>query len=122
MLREAARLLSLIFNHRNMKKSIAICLVMGSVTLACKKNQDAPVTQAETVSHAYSALDKTRAKATFTSSPKVNTVTIEANNMKYVLDKKGENLYERNGVSARIEGDSLFIEQGGQVIPLKKLD
>ncbi len=98
-------------------------LVFVISTLSC--NQKAEIKEdlrQNIVSHAYSATDKTRAKATFLSSEKENTITIEANRQKFVLDKKGENYYERNGVSARVTNDSLFIEQGETVIPLKKVD
>lgn len=77
------------------------------------------------VSYPYKAEDGTRAKATFDNNDKAKTVTIEANNTKYVLDFKkatatGE-LYERNSISAETTPDSLFISQGDNVIHLGKV-
>lgn len=77
------------------------------------------------VSYPYKAEDGSRAKATFDDNGKSKTVTIEANNMEYVLDFKkataaGE-LYERNSISAETTADSLFISQGNQVIHLGKV-
>ncbi len=77
------------------------------------------------VSYPYKAIDGSRAKATFTENGKSKTITIEANNVKYVLDFKkatvmGE-LYERNSISAETTPDSLFISQGNNVIHLGKI-
>ncbi|WP_379967442.1 hypothetical protein [Epilithonimonas sp. UC225_85] len=77
------------------------------------------------VSYPYKAEDGTRAKATFTNDGKSKTITIEANNMKYVLDFKraiptGE-IYERNSISAESSEDSLLISQGNNVIHLGKI-
>lgn len=78
-----------------------------------------------TVSYPYKAEDGTRAKATFINDGKSKTITIEANNVKYVLDFKraiptGE-IYERNSISAEASEDSLFISQGNNVIHLGKI-
>ncbi len=77
------------------------------------------------VSYPYKANDGSRAKATFNNNGKSKTITIEANNMKYVLDFKkatltGE-LYERNSISAESSEDSLLISQGNNVIHLAKV-
>ena len=77
------------------------------------------------ISYPYKASDGSRAKATFINSGKAKTITIEANNMKYVLDFKkatptGE-LYERNSISAESSEDSLLISQGNNVIHLGKI-
>ena len=77
------------------------------------------------VSYPYKASDGSRAKATFIDNGKSKTITIEANNMKYVLDFKkatltGE-LYERNSISAESSEDSLLISQGNSVIHLAKV-
>lgn len=77
------------------------------------------------VSYPYKASDGSRAKATFIDNGKSKTITIEANNMKYVLDFKkatltGE-LYERNSISAESSEDSLLISQGNNVIHLGKV-
>lgn len=78
-----------------------------------------------TVSYPYKAEDGTRAKATFINDGKSKTITIEANNVKYVLDFKraiptGE-IYERNSISAEVSEDSLLISQGNNVIHLGKI-
>ncbi|MPS74570.1 MAG: hypothetical protein E2590_15665 [Chryseobacterium sp.] len=77
------------------------------------------------ISYPYKASDGSRAKATFIDDGKAKTITIEANNMKYVLDFKkatptGE-LYERNTISAESSEDSLLISQGNNVIHLAKV-
>ncbi|MDP9957608.1 hypothetical protein [Epilithonimonas hungarica] len=77
------------------------------------------------ISYPYKASDGSRAKATFIDNGKAKTITIEANNMKYVLDFKkatptGE-LYERNTISAEASEDSLLISQGNNVIHLAKV-
>ncbi len=77
------------------------------------------------VSYPYKANDGSRAKATFADNGKSNTIIIEANNQKYVLDFKkatptGE-LYERNSISAESSEDSLLISQGNNVIHLGKI-
>lgn len=72
----------------------------------------------------YSGLDNTKAKVTFLDSPTEHTVTIEANKHKFQLDRKDVNplktTYERNGIRAEKKGDSLYIIQDGNIIPLKK--
>ena len=74
------------------------------------------------VSYPYKASDGSRAKATFTDNEKSKTITIEANNMKYVLDFKQAtptgDLYERNSITAEASQDSLLISQGNNVIHL----
>ncbi|MFC0342686.1 hypothetical protein [Epilithonimonas hispanica] len=77
------------------------------------------------VSYPYKASDGSRAKATFIDDGKAKTITIEANNNKFVLDFKqattaGE-IYERNSISAESTEDSLLISQGNNVIHLAKV-
>ncbi|WP_312824063.1 hypothetical protein [Epilithonimonas sp.] len=77
------------------------------------------------VSYPYKASDGSRAKATFIDDGKAKTITIEANNNKFVLDFKqattaGE-IYERNSISAESTEDSLLISQGDNVIHLAKV-
>ncbi len=77
------------------------------------------------VSYPYKAIDGSRAKATFIDDGKAKTITIEANNNKFVLDFKqatsaGE-IYERNSISAEASEDSLLISQGNNVIHLGKV-
>ena len=66
----------------------------------------------------YKASNGNRANVVILNSEKEKTMTIRANGQKYVLDKKSETKYERNSVNAEIKGDSLFIEQGDNVISL----
>lgn len=73
----------------------------------------------------YKAVDGSRAKATFIENGKSKTITLEANNNKFVLDFKkktteGE-FYERNTISAETKGDSLLISQDNQVIHLVRV-
>lgn len=73
----------------------------------------------------YKAVDGSRAKATFIDNGKSKTITLEANNNKFVLDFKkktaeGE-FYERNTISAETKGDSLLISQDNQVMHLVKI-
>lgn len=72
-------------------------------------------------SFGYKASDGSRAKLTILDSEKEKTATIWANNHKFVLDKKADNHYERNGIHAEIKGDSLFITQDNNVIPLVRV-
>ena len=73
----------------------------------------------------YKAEDGSRAKATFNNNGKSKTITLEANNNKFVLDFKkktseGE-FYERNTISAETKGDSLLISQDNQVMHLARV-
>ena len=73
----------------------------------------------------YKAEDGSRAKATFIDNGKSKTITLEANNNKFVLDFKkktaeGE-FYERNTISAETKGDSLLISQDNQVMHLARV-
>jgi hypothetical protein len=95
----------------------------SATTTSMEKDVNGTVTK--NYSFPYKAADGSRAKATFDDNGKSKTITIEANNMKYVLDFKkatptGE-LYERNSISAESSEDSLLISQGNQVIHLGKV-
>ena len=94
----------------------------STTTTLMKKEVDGQ--KVSQISFPYKAEDGSRAKATFDNDGKSKTITIEANNMKYVLDFRkatadGE-IYERNSISAETTPDSLFISQGNQVIHLGK--
>lgn len=73
----------------------------------------------------YKGLDKSLAKIIFTNKPKENTITIIANDKKFILDKKGETkgetTYERSGIKAVVKGDSINLIQDQNVIPLVKV-
>ena len=77
----------------------------------------------ETNSYGYIASDASRANVTYQNEGNTHTITIKANNAKYVLDKKDgdadSQMYERNGVEAKVTSDSLFITQDDMVISLK---
>jgi len=95
----------------------------SATTTSMEKDVNGTVTK--NYSFPYKAADGSRAKATFDDNGKSKTITIEANNMKYVLDFKratstGE-LYERNSISAESSEDSLLISQGNNVIHLGKI-
>ena len=74
----------------------------------------------EEQSFLYTGLEKSKAKVTIINSEKEKTMIIEASNQKFQLDKKSDNLYERRGIKAEIKGDSLYIIQDDNIIPLKK--
>lgn len=88
----------------------------SSTTKKVTKEIDGQKTTEETKT--YKASNGSRANVTIINSPKENTMLIKANGTKYQLDKKSETLYERNGVSAKLKGDSLFINQDNMVIEL----
>lgn len=69
-------------------------------------------------SYTYKATDGTRAKVVFENSDKHNTLSVEANNTKFQLDKKADGQYERNGIKATVKGDSVIVEQDNNLIQL----
>ncbi len=85
---------------------------------------DGKVTDREE-SFLYSGLEKSKAKVIFIDKDKTHTITIQANNKTFILDKKeekeGTTTYERSGIKAEVKGDSLFIIQGDNIIPLGKV-
>lgn len=94
----------------------------SSTTTSYKKEVNGKVSREE--SFVYTGLDNSKAKIIFVDTDKEHTITIEANKRKFQLDKineaDGKINYERNGIKAEVKGDSLFIIQGDNVIPLKK--
>ena len=115
-----------------MKNKILITAVLGLSLLACKKESttvtdNASVTMNslkmdESKSFTYKATNGDRANLSFQNEGVDHTITIQANNMKYVLDRKDADEYsevfERNGVQAKLTSDSLIITQDGKEIPL----
>ncbi len=106
-----------------------IILPLAFLVLAgCKKNTEGnknvisgePKIEEKEESAIYKGLQNSVAKVTFTESEKGNTATIQANGKKFILDKKSDILYERNGIRAELKGDSLYIIQDDNIIPLKK--
>ncbi|ASK31671.1 hypothetical protein CEY12_16800 [Chryseobacterium sp. T16E-39] len=72
----------------------------------------------------YKATDGTLVKVVFKNDPKENTVAITSNKKTFTLpkteDKDGETIYKKDDMTARVKGDSLHLEQGNNVIELKK--
>ncbi|KFF27802.1 hypothetical protein [Chryseobacterium vrystaatense] len=72
----------------------------------------------------YKATDGTLVKVVFKNDPKENTVAITSNKKTFTLPKtetkNGETIYEKDDMTARVKGDSLHLEQGNNVIELKR--
>lgn len=72
----------------------------------------------------YKAMDGTLVKVVFKNDPKENTLTITSNKKTFVLTKaetKGdETVYKKDDMTAKVKGDSLHLEQGNNIIPLKR--
>ena len=121
-----------------MKKLAILSSIVLLTFTACKKEGNKAVLQKdgtenvmdnentlfdETTSYGYIATDGSRANVDYQNDGNNHTITIKANNTKYVLDKKDgdadSQIYERNGVEAKLTKDSLFISQDDTVIPLK---
>lgn len=72
----------------------------------------------------YKATDGTLVKVVFKNDPKESTVAITSNKKTFVLTKsetKGdETIYKKDDMTAKVKGDSLHLEQGDNVIPLKR--
>ncbi|AZA47353.1 hypothetical protein EG346_03760 [Chryseobacterium carnipullorum] len=72
----------------------------------------------------YKATDGTLVKVVFKNDPKENTVAITSNKKTFTLPKtetkNGETIYKKDDMTARVKGDSLHLEQGNNVIELKR--
>ncbi|MEO8255050.1 MAG: hypothetical protein ABI554_11755 [Flavobacterium sp.] len=72
----------------------------------------------------YKATDGTLVKVVFKNDPKESTVAITSNKKTFVLpksDTKGsETVYKKDDMTARVQGDSLHLEQGNNIIELKR--
>ncbi|AZA93948.1 Uncharacterised protein [Chryseobacterium nakagawai] len=72
----------------------------------------------------YKATDGTLVKVVFKNDPKESTVAITSNKKTFTLpktDTKGdETIYKKDDMTARVKGDSLHLEQGGNIIELKR--
>lgn len=121
-----------------MKNTVIIAAILVLSFTACKKEGNKAVLEKdvtenvavdsntlfdETSTYGYMATDGSRANVEYQNDGNNHTITIKANNTKYVLDKKDgdadSQMYERNGVEAKLTKDSLFITQDDKVIPLK---
>jgi hypothetical protein len=72
----------------------------------------------------YKATDGTLVKVVFKNDPKENNVAITSNKKTFTLPKTetkdGETIYKKDDMTARVKGDSLHLEQGNNVIELKR--
>ena len=72
----------------------------------------------------YKATDGTLVKVVFKNDPKESTVAITSNKKTFTLPKsetKGnETVYKKDDMTARVKGDSLHLEQGNNIIELKR--
>ena len=72
----------------------------------------------------YKATDGTLVKVVFKNDAKENTVAITSNKKTFTLPKsetKGdETIYKKDDMTARVKGDSLHLEQGNNIIELKR--
>ncbi|WP_417430851.1 hypothetical protein [Halpernia sp.] len=115
-----------------MKNTVVITAILGLSLMACKKENTANTKNVtsninslkmdESKSFTYLATNSERANLSFQNEGNDHRITIKANNMKYVLDKKDADsasmVFERNGVVAKLTKDSLIITQDDKVIPL----
>ena len=122
-----------------MKKTVVVLFSIGLFTLqSCSKEAgNKNVIKAEDHSehanmdkalvpgsntYTYRGLEGVRAKVIFSNTDTDKSVTIQANNNRFQLDKKSEENgvvhYERAGITAEAKGDSLIIHQDGNEIPL----
>lgn len=78
----------------------------------------------EKTDYVYKAIDGTLVKVVFKNDPKESTVAITSNKKTFVLTKsetKGnETIYKKDDMTARVVGDSLHLEQGNNIIELKR--
>ncbi|RMZ61147.1 hypothetical protein D1632_04070 [Chryseobacterium nematophagum] len=78
----------------------------------------------EKTNYVYKATDGTLVKVVFKNDPKESTVAITSNKKTFTLEKtttkKDEIIYKKDDMTARVKGDSLYLEQGDNIIPLKR--
>lgn len=93
-------------------------ITQGSSTL------DVNGQKTEKTDFVYKATDGTLVKVVFKNDPKESTVAITSNKKTFVLTKaetKGdETIYKKDDMTAKVKGDSLHLEQGNNIIELKK--
>ncbi|MGG7552712.1 hypothetical protein ACQ7CX_19050 [Chryseobacterium arthrosphaerae] len=72
----------------------------------------------------YKATDGTLVKVVFKNDPKESTVAITSNKKTFTLPKSetngDETVYKKDDMTARIKGDSIHLEQGNNIIELKR--
>ncbi|CAA7390011.1 hypothetical protein [Chryseobacterium fistulae] len=78
----------------------------------------------EKTNYVYKATDGTLVKVVFKNDPKESTVAITSNKKTFTLEKTDtktdEIIYKKDDMTARVKGDSLYLEQGDNIIPLKR--
>ncbi|RNA60657.1 hypothetical protein D1631_01270 [Chryseobacterium nematophagum] len=78
----------------------------------------------EKTNYVYKATDGTLVKVVFKNDQKESTVSITSNKKTFTLEKtdtkKDEIIYKKDDMTARVKGDSLYLEQGDNIIPLKR--
>ncbi|MBT2622021.1 MULTISPECIES: hypothetical protein [Chryseobacterium] len=78
----------------------------------------------EKTDYVYKATDGSLVKVVFKNDPKETTVAITSNKKTFTLpkteSKDGETIYKKDDMTARVKGDSLHLEQGNNVIELKR--
>lgn len=78
----------------------------------------------EKTDYVYKATDGALVKVVFKNDPKETTVAITSNKKTFTLPKTetkdGETIYKKDDMTARVKGDSLHLEQGNNVIELKR--
>ncbi|KXH82857.1 hypothetical protein [Chryseobacterium kwangjuense] len=126
-----------------MKKSIIILNAILAITvISCKKSSESgnksilKTDSSETVitdtngkrvektDFVYKATDGSLVKVVFKNDPNESTVAITSNKKTFTLPKTetkdGETIYKKEDMTARVKGDSLHLEQGNNVIELKR--
>lgn len=120
-----------------MKTTIVLIALLGLTFTSCKKEGNKGVLKQDSIkmgemenpalfdqskTYTYIAEDGSRANVSYQNEQNDHTLTIKANNTKYVLDKKdadaGSEIYQRNGVEAKVTKDSLKITQDNMVISM----
>lgn len=78
----------------------------------------------EKTDYVYKATDGTLVKVVFKNDPKESTVAITSNKKTFTLPKSetngDETLYKKDDMTARVKGDSIHLEQGNNIIELKR--
>ncbi|WES96929.1 hypothetical protein P2W68_19025 [Chryseobacterium arthrosphaerae] len=78
----------------------------------------------EKTDYVYKATDGTLVKVVFKNDPKESTVAITSNKKTFTLPKSetngDETVYKKDDMTARVKGDSIHLEQGNNIIELKR--
>lgn len=78
----------------------------------------------EKTDYVYKATDGTLVKVVFKNDPKESTVAITSNKKTFTLPKSetngDETVYKKDDMTAKVKGDSIHLEQGNNIIELKR--